>query len=297
MKKFSLKLDRPLDLDSTLDCGQTFRWVKEGDWWKGVVRDTALFLRLEGEELHVRASSGELLGEDIDTGLKTYLGLEDDLGEIHLSIGRNLERFEGKTREISVRALEEARGLRILRQDPFEMVVQYILSTRNNIPTIRRMSDQLAALFPENRIELEGETFFSFIDLEQAKRLSEQQLLNLKIAFRVPWLKALFEAVNSQEYFQKLRALPLERKLAELMAFKGVGYKVGSCVTLFAYGELNSFPVDVWISRVMRDLYGVHGSTKKVMEFGMENFYPYAGYYQEALFRHYRTLKLGRNDR
>jgi len=294
MTKFCLRIDRPLDLDSTLDCGQTFRWTKIDGWWKGVVRDTVIFLRQERRELRVKASSGMLFGEDIDRALERYLGLEDNLEAIHDSIRDRFSALEPETARISVKALEEAQGLRILRQNPFEMVVEYILSTRNNIPTIKKMSDGLSAQFSENRIEFEDEVFFSFPSLEQTKTIKAEELEELKIAFRVPWLIKLFDSLNSEEYFESLRTLPLNAKLEELTKFDGIGFKVSSCVTLFAFGELNSFPVDIWITRVMKDLFGVTGSTKKVMEYGMKTFFPYAGYYQEALFRYYRTHKLGR---
>ena len=293
MTKFCLRIDKPLDLDATLDCGQTFRWTARDGWWTGIVRNTVIRLKQERNELRVKASSDSLLGRDIDRGLISYLGLEDNLEEIHIDIEKKLASMNSKVSDISKKALEEARGLRILRQDPFEMLVEFILSTRNNIPTIRKMSDGLSAIFAENRVEFEGETFFLFPDLEQARRIGQQQLEELKIAFRVPWLLKLF-TLESESYFDSIRDLPLNAKLGELMKFDGVGFKVGSCVTLFAYGELNSFPVDIWISRVMKDLFEVSGSTKKVMEYGMKTFYPYAGYYQEALFRYYR--KMGRKE-
>jgi N-glycosylase/DNA lyase len=288
-----LRIDKSLDLDATLDCGQTFRWTASDGWWTGIVRNTVVRLKKERNELRVKASSDKLLGKDIDLGLISYFGLEDNLEEIHIDIEKKLASMNSKVSIISKKALEEARGLRILRQDPFEMLVEFILSTRNNIPTIRKMSDGLSAIFAENMVEFEGETFFLFPNLEQARHIEQQRLEELKIAFRVPWLLKLF-TLESESYFDSIRHLPLNIKLDELMKFDGVGYKVGSCVTLFAYGELNSFPVDIWISRVMKDLFEVSGSTKKVMEYGMKTFYPYAGYYQEALFRYYR--KKGRKE-
>ncbi|HNR79204.1 MAG TPA: DNA glycosylase [Mesotoga infera] len=293
MTKFCLRIDKSLDLDATLDCGQTFRWTARDGWWTGIVRNTVVRLKKERNELRVKASSDKLLGKDIDLGLISYFGLEDNLEEIHIDIEKKLASMNSKVSIISKKALEEARGLRILRQDPFEMLVEFILSTRNNIPTIRKMSDGLSAIFAENMVEFEGETFFLFPNLEQARHIEQQRLEELKIAFRVPWLLKLF-TLESESYFDSIRHLPLNIKLDELMKFDGVGYKVGSCVTLFAYGELNSFPVDIWISRVMKDLFEVSGSTKKVMEYGMKTFYPYAGYYQEALFRYYR--KKGRKE-
>ncbi|OAA31924.1 8-oxoguanine DNA glycosylase [Kosmotoga arenicorallina S304] len=296
MVKLEIRAPEIFDLDATLDCGQTFRWTKEDDCWTGVVRDTALILKQEGKIVKVIASADTLLGEDLDVGLKDYLGFEDPLEEILAELEKLSKSLPEPARSISLKSIEEGRGLRILRQNPFEMTVEYIISTRNNIPTIRRMANALSALFPENRISLNGKMFYAFPDLVQLKKLSINQLKELKLAFRVPWLYELFQNTNSEEFFVQLENLSLNEKLEALMKRKGIGYKVASCVTLFGYAELNSFPVDVWIKRVMKDLFNIEGSTKKVMEYGMEKFYPYAGYYQELLFRYYRR-KFGRGKR
>ncbi|AKI96502.1 DNA-3-methyladenine glycosylase family protein [Kosmotoga pacifica] len=296
MVSFELKTPRIFNLDITLDCGQTFRWVRSNGWWKGIVRDTALFLRQKNGTLEVIASSDRLLGEDIDTGLMHYLGFDDPLEDILMEIEKLSHDLPEPAKEISLKSIAEGKGLRILRQDPFEMTVEYIISTRNNIPTIRRTSDALSASFHENRILLNDEVFYSFPKLPQLKTLTLEQLKELKLAFRAQWLYELFQNLNEEEFFISLRDLPLDEKLEKLMEHKGIGFKVASCITLFGYAELNSFPVDIWIKRVMKDLFNVEGSTRKIMRFAMNRFYPYAGYYQELLFRYYRK-RFGRGKR
>lgn len=110
MTKFCLRIDKPLDLDATLDCGQTFRWTARDGWWTGIVRNTVIRLKQERNELRVKASSDSLLGRDIDRGLISYLGLEDNLEEIHIDIEKKLASMNSKVSDISKKALEEARG-------------------------------------------------------------------------------------------------------------------------------------------------------------------------------------------
>ena len=294
MYKFELKLDRPFNLDTTLDCGQTFRWIKSGEQWTGVVRDTVLLIKQTENHLHIESSSDTLLGDELDVGIWKYFGLDDDLERIEQLMLEKTAFMPRKAREISGKAISDGRGLRILRQNPLEMTVEYIISTRNNIPTIRRMSNELSAIFPENRVDFMGKTYFKFPNIEQLRTLSVEDLERMKLAFRVPWLYELFKNIPDESYFEGLKPLSLESKLEKLMANKGIGYKVGSCVTLFAYGELNSFPVDIWISRVMDDLFAIKGSTMGVMKTGMKMFAPISGYYQEVLFRYYRINQLGR---
>lgn len=294
MYKLELKLDNPFDLDVTLDCGQTFRWTKDGNWWNGVVRDTVLSLCQLDNRLLVKSSNDKLLGYDLDIGIWKYLGLEDDLEKIEKLMINKISSMPDKPRVISENAIKEGHGLRILRQDPLEMAVEYIMSTRNNIPTIRRMANELSKNFSANRVDFNEKIYYKFPNFEQLKTLKVEDLTKIKLAFRVPWLYELFQKFDSESYFTELKKLDLEEKLEKLMENKGIGFKVASCITLFAYGELNSFPVDIWISRVMEDLFEIKGSTRKVMKAGMEMFSPIAGYYQEVLFRYYRTNQLRR---
>ncbi|MFO7881804.1 MAG: DNA glycosylase [Kosmotogaceae bacterium] len=291
MNEVELKLDVPFNLDLTLDCGQTFRWEKTNGYWKGIVRNTVLFIKQNGNELEVYSTSSTLLGRDLINGIKYYFSLDHDLQSITNSLIGRIETHNGFPRTVSIEALEEAKGLRILRQDPFEMVVEYIISTRNSIPNIKRISDNLSAFFPENRVTLNEETFYTFPTLKQLKKLSIKDFRELKLAFRSSWLFELLKGIESEDYFKELKNLSLNKKLEKLMLHKGIGLKVASCVALFGYGELNAFPVDIWVKRIMEKLYNITGSTKNIMEFGMQNFSPYAGYYQEMLFRYIRTRK------
>lgn len=291
MYEIELKLNVPFNLDITLDCGQTFRWEKNNGYWKGIVRNTVLFVTQNSNMLKVWSSSKTLLGRNLINGIKHYFSLDHDLLTITNYLSGKLKFFNEYSRSVSLDAFKESSGLRILRQDPFEMVIQYMISTRNSIPNIKRISDNLSAFFPENRLMINHETFYTFPTLKQLKGLSINDFRSLKLAFRSTWLHELTEKIESEDFFIKLKELSLKEKLDTLMQYKGIGFKVASCVALFGYGELNAFPVDIWVKRIMENLYNITGSTKKIMAFGMQSFSPYAGYYQEMLFRYIRTRK------
>ncbi|MEA2066660.1 MAG: DNA glycosylase [Thermotogota bacterium] len=291
MYEIELKLNVPFNLDTTLDCGQTFRWEKTNGYWKGVVRNTVLFIAQNGNILKVWSSSKTLLGRNLISGIKHYFSVDHDLLSITNSLAGKLKFLNEYARNVSMDAFKESYGLRILRQDPFEMIVQYVISTRNSIPNIKRISDNLSAFFPENRVMINDEAFYTFPTLKQLKQLSVNDFRSLKLAFRSSWLYEFFRKIESEDYFFKLKELSLKEKLETLMQYRGIGFKVASCVALFGYGELNAFPVDIWVKRIMDKLYNITGSTKKVMNFGIRSFSPYAGYYQEMLFRYIRTRK------
>lgn len=289
-----IALNVPLDLNTTLNCGQAFRWDKSGDCWKGVVRSTALKLFQNEKKITVISSSPELLGMELDSGLAYYFGLDHDLGSIHSTLRTISKGFESRTCKIIDSALTEARGLRILRQDPFETTIEYMISARNSIPAIKRSIEKLASRFPENLVELDGESFYLFPELEQMKLLTIDDLERLSLGFRSEWVHGLVQSLEDERLFAELNKVSLEEKLQELMKVRGIGCKIASCVALFSMSELNAFPADVWILRMMNDLFGITGTTQVVTETGMSMFSPYAGYMQEALYRYYRENKLGR---
>jgi N-glycosylase/DNA lyase len=286
--------DVPIDLDVTLDCGQTFRWEKSDAGWKGIVRNAALKLSQKDGVITAISSSPALIGMDLRDGLSTYLGLNDDLDVIHSHLIEISKDYDPRCRQIIEAALVEAKGLRILRQDPFETTIAYMISARNSIPAIKRSVEALARYFPENRVVLDGEAFFLFPGLEQMKLLSVKDLERLNLGFRSQWIYRLVQSLEDERFFTNMTKIDLDGKLNTLMGVYGIGFKIASCVSLFAYGELNSFPADVWILRMMKDLFGITGTTKAVTELGMRMFSPYAGYMQEALYRYYRTNKIGR---
>ena len=297
MFEIELKCPEKFNIDCTLDCGQTFRWRKYGNIWKGVVKDTALLLEKENNILKVKSSKYSLFGMSLKEGLRYYFGFDDDLEKIHRFIKDLSASFNERTKKIALKALNDGQGIRILRQDPFEATVEYIISARNSITNIRNISDRISEYFKENEIKLDGEIFYKFPTFDQFESLNENNFRDFKTAFRAKYLSKLAETVCSELFFKKLYTMNEISIIEELIKIKGIGYKIASCITLFAYGKLNCFPVDIWIIRAMKDLFGIEGSTIRIMERGMEMFSPYAGYFQEILFRYYRLNYEGERKR
>lgn len=290
MKKV-IKIDVPLDLDATLSCGQTFRWNKEDGKWYGVVDNALLILEQRKNELIIVSSSEELFNMDLEKGIKYYLGISDNLDYIRKNVVENLRLFGYYEQSALMNEVfQMSYGLRILRQDPWEMFIEYIISTRNNIPTIKKTIEALCKLFPENRQEFHGKEFFVFPSLKQLRKLTIDDLVSIKLAFRAQWIYDTVRSVDLNRLYS-LKEESFQKKLDYLLSFRGVGYKVASCVMLFSMEELSAFPVDVWIRRMMKNLFGVEGNTKKIMELGMRYFGPFAGYAQEYLFRYFREIK------
>jgi len=286
-----LHLDKacPFDLDFTLCCGQTFRWEKKDDWWYGVVRDKVFKVRQIGNELEA---------ENVDMSFaKEYFGLKDDLPAIGLQISKDKHIKE---------AFSMFKGLRILRQDPWECLISYVCATYKNIAAIKRMLLELSRKFGDE-IHFDGRDFFAFPEPERLAKASVDELAECGLGYRAKYVLETAKMVHEKNFdFKLLSRANYEKAKAELLNFPGVGLKVADCVLLFSLGKLEAFPVDVWIKRVIERHYSSHfpsefiarisnkrsltkGEYENLSLFGRRYFGKYAGYAQEYLYHFERT--------
>jgi N-glycosylase/DNA lyase len=286
-----LHLDKacPFDLDFTLCCGQTFRWEKKDDWWYGVVRDKVFKVHQIGNELEA---------ENVDVSFaKEYFGLKDDLPAIGLQISKDKHIKE---------AFSMFKGLRILRQDPWECLISYVCATYKNIAAIKRMMLELSRKFGDE-IHFDGRDFFAFPEPERLAKASVDELAECGLGYRAKYVLETAKMVHEKNFdFKLLSRANYEKAKAELLNFPGVGLKVADCVLLFSLGKLEAFPVDVWIKRVIERHYSSHfpsefiarisnkrsltkGEYENLSLFGRRYFGKYAGYAQEYLYHFERT--------
>lgn len=150
-------------------------------------------------------------------------------------------------------ALEAGMGIRILRQDPWEMLVSFIVSQRKSIPAIRTAVELLCTRFG-TPFEYENQMYYAFPTPERIAALSEQELRDCGLGYRAPYVlhaaSVFLDTPSLQEY-----TLSLDELRTALMRIHGVGIKVAECVALFGYHHIEAFPVDVWIQRVVQNIY------------------------------------------
>jgi N-glycosylase/DNA lyase len=289
MVEIKLDSSNPFNLDFTLCCGQAFRWSKHGDWWYGVVGEKAFKIRQNDEVLEFENADEKFV--------KNYFGLHDDLQQIFHKICRDKHIKN---------AIEESRGLRILRQEPWECLISYICATCKNVSAIRLMLLNLSRKFGE-RIRFDGIDFYSFPTEEKIAKVSAKELADCGLGYRAKYVHATAKMVYESNFdFERLKGLGYEKAKEELLGFPGVGYKVADCVLLFSLNKLEAFPVDVWIKRAILKFYAHHFpqdfvamlADKKSLalsaytmlnSFGREYFGEYAGYAQEYLYHYMRT--------
>jgi N-glycosylase/DNA lyase len=189
-------------------------------------------------------------------------------------------------------AVAACHGLRLLRQDPWECLASFILSSTKQILQIRQIIARLCECFGEPLAVPAGEPpAWSFPTPARLADTTEAQLRACKMGFRAPYLlQAARRVAGGQLDLARLHGLPVAEARAELIQLHGVGRKIADCVLLFAYGFQSAFPVDVWVLRALRQLYFPKRrvAPKKLRQFADEHFGVYAGYAQQYLFHYVR---------
>jgi N-glycosylase/DNA lyase len=263
------------DLSVTLESGQAFRWRQSGGAWEGIIGPRWVRLRQTGD--CIIAETTEASNWD---WLRQYLQLDVELGEI-------LATFPSD--EPMRAAVSWCRGLRLLRQDPWESLASFICSSTKQIVQIEQIVELLSKRFGER---LSGADAFAFPTAGRLAEVTEAELRECKLGFRAPYLAGAARAVASGKIdLSRLSRLTMEEARAALVELSGVGPKIADCVLLSAYGFPRAFPVDVWIERALRQLYFPRRrpTAKRLRHFSQTYFGPHSGYAQQYLFHYMRT--------
>lgn len=283
-----------MDLRKTFECGQCFRWNAlpgaDGSYI-GVFRGRLLIASRTSANIRlhevVEGASVQNVGLSRESLLRYF-----DLYSDYRRIGEEI-CLEADSRQDSFlrSATEYSSGLRILRQDPFETLISFIISANNNIPKIKLTVEDLCAEFGDLAGIHEGKHYYAFPTAEQlAGRHAEIEKVRA-IGYRA---KAVAEAAEKVadgrldlEKIKQGRA-DFETAVGTLRTLYGVGEKVANCVALFGLGHIEGFPVDTWIKKAMREHYGIE---KNYENFVKMNFKSYPGIAQQYLFFYLRERK------
>lgn len=271
---------RDYDLAATLTSGQAFRWQWRDQSWIGIVGNR--WVRLRADEFSISAETAEPVSDW--TWLTEYLQLDLDLSDVLLKFPDDAPMCA---------AVTACRGLRLLRQDPWECLASFILSSTKQIVQIQQIIGLLCEGFGEPLPS--GPNFgpaHTFPSPARLARCTDAELRACKMGFRAPYLRDTAALIASGQFDPaRLRNLPVETAREELMKLPGIGRKIADCVLLFAYGFQSAFPVDVWVMKALRQLYFPKRKVNmpRLHRFAAEHFGPCAGYAQQYLFHYMRT--------
>jgi N-glycosylase/DNA lyase len=286
-----LELDVPFDLDFSLCCGQVFRFSKQADWWYGVSGDKIF---------KIRQTDNCLEFEGVDTAfVKTFFGLNDNLTEITNCINKD---------SYVAAAIERFKGLRLIRQNPWECLISFICATYKNIAAIEQTIFKISQKYGEEHC-FDDQTFWLFPSVKKLAEASVSGIEECSLGYRAKYVHATAKRIYDEqidlESFRQLSYVDAKKRLFE---FSGVGLKVADCVLLFSLGKMEAFPVDVWVKRILLDRYVgqlpcdlverlqsheslSNGEYEKLSLFARTYFGAYAGYAQEYLYYYARSQK------
>ena len=247
------------------DSGQCFRMWEESEGTYSLIAGER-FLRMEQKEQEIIFHCTR---EEYETIWKKYFDLDAEYEQYIKAI------------ELSDQYLQEAaafgRGIRILRQDIWEMVITFIISQQNNIKRIRKCIETLCEKYGEQKVVADGTAFFSFPTPEALSRVSEEEFRACNLGYRSKYLvKTSHMVAKRQIFLPGLEQLDYFQAKQELMKLPGVGSKVADCICLFGLHELDAFPVDTHILKVLQAHYP--------KGFPFEIYLGFAGVLQQYIF-------------
>ena len=282
---------KDFNIKQILECGQCFRWERITD------TDYIIVTYRRVIEVIQEGSTVTILNtnmKDFNEIWKQNFVLEVNYGEIKEELSKD---------ELLRKSVEFGYGIRILNQDPFEMLISFIISARNSIPSIMKTIKKISERWGD-KIEYKGNIYYAFPTPEQLKEATLEEIKETGASFRSKYIvdtigkvNAAIEAKNNgtlneelQQFdLEYIKSLPTDECHKALQNFMGVGAKVADCIMLFSMAKKSAFPVDVWIKRAMIHFYlAPDVSLNKIRVFGRDKFGELSGMAQQYLFYYAR---------
>jgi len=264
------------------ECGQCFRWIKQGDGsYTGVALDKVVNIAYDNGTL-------QIINATIDDFINTWFEYFD-LGRDYSCIKQQLAKDE-----IMKKAIEFGHGIRILKQDIWETLISFIISANNRIPMIMKVVDAISKMYGKEII-FDKKKYYTFPDVDKLAGSSVEELEVCKGGFRCKYIVGTSVLVKEKVVdLNALSGMATDDARKELTKFPGVGNKVADCTLLYSGTKYDVFPTDVWVKRVMEELYFKREATlKEIQDFARDYFGELSGFAQQYLFYYARENKIG----
>lgn len=284
--KSGLKIKGLVDfeLKNIFECGQCFRWYKEEDESYTVIAFGKILNIKKELDSFIFNNTNKRDFEDI---WYNYFDLDRDYSEIKRVVSVD---------NIMKEATEFGSGIRILKQEPWEMMISFIISARNSIPNIKKTIEKISQAFGKKIGEYNGVEYFSFPTAKELKVISEEELKECGTSFRTKYILSTAKKVFETDNIDLICTQETKEARESLMEFSGIGPKVSDCILLFGMRKYDVFPVDVWVYRVIDEVYtkGEIKNLEKIREYGINMFGGYSGFGQQYLFYYAREKGIGK---
>ena len=261
----------------TLSCGQVFRFKEYKKGYLLISGDKICYIYSEGDNTY------------IETEYKDYFYNYFDLSRDYSKIYDKAVSYDIEILKLSA---ELGKGIRILKQDSFEMLFTFIISQNNNISRITSTVEKLCEKVGKICFSPFG-NYYAFPTLDELSFLTEEDYKALGFGYRGKYFISLIKEINGGLSIENLKLLPSDKLYQALTSLLGVGDKVANCVMLFGFNKTETFPVDTWIEKVYYiDFNGKLKDRKKISKWFILEFKEYSGYIQQYLFHYKRNLEV-----
>ena len=233
------------ELADVFECGQCFRWNKEENGsYTGVFHKNVINVEKNGDVITFKG----VCEGNIEKVCTQYFDLERDYSKIRNELSKIDDNLKN--------SIEYGKGIRILNQDLWETIISFIISANNNIPRIKLIIDRLSKSYGQ-KIEWDGKEYYTFPTAEELKNVKVEDFRKLGLGFRdIRLYETTKMVLNKEVDLDNLKNMSTEKAREELLKLSGVGPKVADCILLFSdLKRFDVFPIDVWVRRVMNELY------------------------------------------
>lgn len=276
-----LKNIKDFSLKDIFECGQCFRWKRTSNNTYILVAFNRV-IEVEKQDKDVIIYNANL--EDFHNIWEEYFDLKRDYNDIKERLSKD---------HILKKSVEFGQGIRILKQDPFETTISFIISANNRIPMIKKAINNISEKWGE-KLKYKGELYYAFPTVEELSKATIEELEDCSTGFRAKYIKSTVDKiVNKEKDLELIKKLDDEECHNSMKDFNGIGPKVSDCIILFSMQKYSAFPVDVWVKRAMQYFYlAPDVSLPKIRKFAVDKFGVLSGFAQQYLFYYARENKI-----
>lgn len=282
--KIITEISKDFNISHIFDCGQCFRWNKQEDGsYTGVVENKIINISQEDNKIIM----DNITEDDFNDIFARYFDMDTDYTDIKNKI--NVDNIIDE-------AINFGHGIRILNQDEWETMISFMISANNRIPMIKKVIENLSEQFGQLIGNYRGKDYYSFPTAGEILKYPVEKIKECKAGFRSERIReAAIRFESEKNIIYDIKNKTYDEGLDYLKTYKGIGDKIANCVLLFSMKQFNTFPVDVWVRRVMQELYVDKSfSDREIKQFAENKFGNHSGYAQQYLFYYARENGIGK---
>ena len=263
-----------INIDNSINSGQVFLWEKNGNDWYGINGQDILKINKNG------------IIKSLLNSKTNFFRKNDNMQEIIKSISKD---------EIVKKSVKQYVGLRIFKQDPFQCMISFIISSNSNIQKIKSSLEKISQKFG-TKVKIQNKEFFLFPKPEKLANASIEEIKKCGVGYRAPFIKQASKMIVLKKInFKYLEKCDYQEAKKKICVIPGIGNKVADCILLFSLNKLEAFPLDTWMIKILEKYYSnqFNIETKTITEKQYQilhekivNYFgPYCGYAQQFLFK------------